>query len=272
MGESLTSCLYDCEVVHRRLSPKRHGFRYKLFYLDIDLEELPELSRKLWLLGYNRRNFYSFRDSDHLDVGAAGGLRGNLEAWLGEQGIRLRQDDRVRLVTLPRILGYVFNPVCFYFIFRDGVAIHVVVEVCNTYREVKPYLIESPQEPGRFNLTTPKHFYVSPFTSLEAEFDFRIQVPSDTLELHIDDKEGGETTLVSWVRGERRPLTNARLLWYALRFPLLPMQIMFKIHWQALRLWIKKIPVFRKADHPELQQGLLRPHSSLTQSKTTTKR
>ena len=166
MGESLTSSLYDCEVVHERLVPKRHQFRYRLFFMDLDLAEIPHLARKLMLFGHNRPNLYSFRDSDHLDLGREGGIRGNLEAWLRENGIELDPNDRIRLVTLPRILGYTFNPVCFYFIYSGGKPAHVIVEVCNTFRELKPYLIDSPESPGYFRLTTPKHFYVSPFSSL----------------------------------------------------------------------------------------------------------
>ena len=263
MGKALTSCLYDCEVVHERLTPKRHGFRYRLFYMDIDLAELPELSRRLWLFGHNRRNLYSFRDGDHLDLGKSGGIRANIAAWLDAQGIVLAEDDRVRLVTLPRILGYFFNPVCFYFIYSEGQAAHVVVEVSNTFRELKPYLIESPARPGEFHRTAPKHFYVSPFTGLDSEFEFRICVPGDDIEIHIDNRENGETTLVSWIRGKRRPLTNRRLAWYAIRFPALTVQVILKIHWQALRLWLKRLPLIRKAADPHLQRDLYRPHSSL---------
>lgn len=265
MGTALTSSLYDCEVIHERLIPKRHQFRYRLFFMDLDLSELPELSRRLLLFGHNRANLYSFRDSDHLDLGQEGGLRPNLEAWLEEKEIQLEPDDRIRLVTLPRILGYIFNPVCFYFIYSEGKPKHVIVEVCNTFRELKPYLIDSTEEPGYFRLTTPKHFYVSPFTSLTAEFDFRVRVPGDDIEIHIDDRENGETTLVSWIRGRRQPLTNARLAWYAIRFPALTLLVMFRIHWQALRLWLKKLPVFRKQADPELQRDLLRPHANLKQ-------
>ena len=85
-------------------------------------------------------------------------------------------------------------------------------------------------------------------------------------EIHIDDLEGGETTLVSWIHGERRELTDARLLWYAVRYPALTLLVIARIHWQAFRLWLKKLPFHRKAENPGLQRDLHRPHPSLTES------
>ena len=267
MGAKLRSSVYECEVVHQRLHPKRHSFSYRLFFLDIDLDELPELHRRLWGFGHNRFNLFEFRDRDHLDLGRAS-LRENLEAYLEEHGITLPEGSRLRLLTLPRIAGYIFNPVCFYFISdSEGRPLHALVEVCNTFKELKPYLIPAPDKPDSFRLRAPKNFYVSPFSSLDTQFDFRLRVPDDAIEIHIDDLEGDRTTLVSWIRGKRRVLNNRRLLICAIKYPLLTAQVVIKIHWQALQLWRKRLPFYRKAENPELQTDLLRPHASLTETK-----
>ena len=265
----MNACLYDCEVVHKRLHPKRHEFRYRLFYFDVDLDDLPQVAKQNRLLSHNGFNVYSLADRDHLDLGKDG-MRANLKEWMRKQGSDLGDGDRIRLLTLPRVLGYIFNPVCFYFVSTaDGSPRCVVVEVRNTFRELKPWLIEKrdgENSTDSFHLRTPKHFYVSPYTSLETEFDFRVKFPGEEVEIHIDDVDQGETTLVSWIRGKRKPLSDARLLYYSIRFPLLTLGVIFRIHWQALKLWMKRIPFYRKADHPEWQTDLYHPHSSLTKN------
>ncbi|MDB6140287.1 MAG: hypothetical protein JWO94_3359 [Verrucomicrobiaceae bacterium] len=265
MKPPLTSCLYDCEVVHERLSPKRHGFRYRLFFMDLALDELPLLEKRLWLFSRNRRNFYGFQDTDHLDL-SCGSTAANITRHLADNGVSLPKGARIRLVTLPRVLGYIFNPVCFYFFFdKAGTPLHAVAEVTNTFHEMKPYLIPEPDEKGVFNLTTPKHFYVSPFSGLDTSFHFQLGVPGEKIKIHIDDLEDGQKTLMSWIHGERRELTDARLLWYLVRFPALTVMVIGRIHWQAFRLWLKKLPFHRKSASPELQRGLFRPHAPFTE-------
>lgn len=266
MDAALKSSLYECEVVHERLLPRRHGFRYSIFFLDLWLDELPELHRRLRLFSVDSFNLFSFRDSDHLDLGA-GHLRLNLEKWLLEaHGVTLPPDSRIRLVTLPRMLGYIFNPVCFYFIFdHAGRAIHAISEVTNTFHEMKPYFLAAPVREGFFELVVPKHFYVSPFSPLDASFHFKLEVPGDEIRIHIDDLENGQKTLLSWIHGKQQPLTDARLFRCLLRYPLLTLQVIAKIHWQAFRLWMRKFTVHRKAADIHLQRDVFRPHASLTQ-------
>ncbi len=263
MTTPLRSCLYDCEVVHERLHPKRHGFRYRLFFMDLDLDELPALTQRLRFFSRNAWNLYSFRDSDHLDLGR-GDVKANITQHLREHGVEVPDRARIRLVTLPRVFGYLFNPVCFYFISdAEGTPLQAIAEVTNTFHEMKPYLIAKPDAQGVFDLVVPKHFYVSPFSTLDTSFHFRLEVPGERIKIHIDDLEGDQRTLVSWIHGQRRALTDARLAWYLVRFPMMTLGVIARIHWQAFRLWLKKLPFHRKSADPHLQRDLFRPHVSI---------
>ena len=113
----MNSCLYECDVMHRRLKPMQKRFDYRVFMLKVDLDELP----KVTFLGLNRFNLFSLHDHDHIDLGHPGGIKANLFAWLTEQKIDFPSDARVELVTLPRVLGYCFNPVSFFYLSKpDG--------------------------------------------------------------------------------------------------------------------------------------------------------
>ena len=253
--------------MHRRLSPKVHQFNYHLFYLALDLDELDEVTKKVRGLSRNHWNLYEFRDRDHLTLPGleAATVKENIVAWVRGQGKELPSDVKILLVTLPRVFGYIFNPVSFYFISDSaGQTLCTVVQVGNTFREMKPYLIAQPTTPGFFRLITPKHFYVSPFSGLELCFDFKINVPGEQLEIHIDDRlgtaEDSERTLLSSLTGKRIPLTTARLAWCTIKFPFVTLKVIFFIHWHALRLWLKKIPFHRKAAQPELQKEVYNPY------------
>ncbi len=267
MPDDFQSSLYECDVVHERLLPRRHGFRYHLFFMDLWLDELPELDRKLRLFSVDRFNAYSFCNRDHLDLGA-GHLRLNLEKWLLENhDVRLEADWRIRLVTLPRIAGYFFNPVCFYFVHdASGRAVHALCEVTNTFHEMKPYFLAAPVREGVFELIVPKNFYVSPFSRLDTSFHFKLEVPGEAIRIQVDDLENNQRTLVSWIQGQRHPLTDKRLAFYLLRYPALTLQVIAKIHWQAFRLWWRGFEAFRKGADRHLQTDLYRPHPSLTDS------
>jgi DUF1365 family protein len=267
--------------MHRRFAPKAHRFVYRIFLFAIDLDELEALPRRLALFSVERANVYGFRDRDYLPTGEAlhnGGpagapsadrafcLKQRVTAFLAARDVDL-SGGRVVLVTLPRVFGYLFNPVSFYFCYdRSGAPVAALAEVTNTFKEMKTYFLGSPGGDGpraAFRLRAPKYFYVSPYSDVDVEFEFALQAPADRLSVRIDDFAGPDRTLASTLTGVRRELTNARLAWLTLKYPLITLRIISLIHWHALLLWFKRVPWFAKSARPGDQRSLHRPHGSI---------
>lgn len=261
----LNSCLYECQVMHQRLLPKRYALRHALFMFYLDLDELDHLSQRLRWFSRRTWNLYSFRDDDHMpgcgDAGSS--LKCRLGQYLSGHGIDLSPGSRVRLLTLPRILGYVFNPISLYFCFEheSDTPTCAVAEVGNTFGEQKLYLLPAsgPADPRLLTLRIPKHYYVSPFSSLTLQFDFRLRVPAQGLDIRVDDYDGERRVLRSGLRGQRCALSDSRLLWFTLKYPLLTLKVIGLIHWHALRMWRRGLPWHRKSDNPQLQMQVIRP-------------
>jgi uncharacterized protein len=286
----MNSRLYECHVMHARFLPGPHRFLYRIFMLSVDLDELPSLDRKLRLFSFNGANLYSLRESDFLptsetlhnasapsetsshpasaSAAAPASLKARVLAYLAARGVDLGSGGRVELVTLPRILGYRFNPVSFYFCHdHTGACVAAIVEVTNTFHEMKPFFL-GPQTRGQpasaFQLRTPKNFYVSPYSDVDVDFDFTLRIPAEKLSVQIDDYAGADRTLTSTLSGPARPLTDAALALFLVKYPLLTVRVIALIHWHALRLHLKKIPWFAKAAHASAQRDLYRPHSSIS--------
>jgi DUF1365 family protein len=225
-----------------------------MFYLDLD--EIDAVAKKVWLVSRDRFNFFSFRDCDHLRL-TRGGLKENVLAYLRLQAPAL-DAERIMLLTNLRTLGYVFNPVSFYFSFnRLGQPVCAVAEVNNTFGETKPFFIgEGCYRSGAFRMRTEKHFYVSPFIDLDVSVDFNLEVPGEKVAIRVDDYKEGKRILLSSLIGEKRELTAANLIWYSLRYPLMTLRVITLIHWHALKLYLKRIPYHRKSANPDLQKGL----------------
>lgn len=267
----MNSCLYQCSVMHQRLLPLSHGFVYRLFYLCLDLDELPLFARRFPALFSTKHAApYRFHEEDHIPSGADGQLKQRIIEWMRTHDPDL-EIKRVALLTLPRVLGYVFNPISIYFAWdATGKPAACAAEVGNTFLEKKLYFIPWSETQKTLQARMPKLFYVSPFSALDIEFDFRIAPPGDRLAVHIDDYQDGRKTLVSSLTGCRRTLHSARLVWYSLLYPLVTLKVITLIHWQALRLWWKGAPHHRKEAHPELQQEVQNPHRSLRGSPSHT--
>ncbi len=297
----MNSCLYECHVMHARFAPRAHRFLYRIFLFAIDLDELPALAARLRPFSLERFNAYSFRDADFfpttgtvhrasgpanppsapLSPAASPAVRPTLKervaAYAASHGVDL-SGGRIVLVTLPRVFGYLFNPVSFYFCFdRAGAPAAAIAEVTNTFREVKPFWLgpasfgetaaknsHSDRAPAAFRLRVPKHFYVSPYSDVDVAFDFTLRLPRQELSIQIDDYAGDRRTLTSTLAGPRRELTSARLLWFTLKYPLITVRVITLIHWHALKLWFKRVPWFAKSARAADQRDLYRPHHSLS--------
>ncbi len=256
----MNSAIYECSVMHRRLAPKRHEFVYRIFLLWLDLDELDELARDIPLFAVNEPGLYSFRDGDHFSLGQPG-LRANVVEFLRREG-ETREPAAVRVLTLPRVFGYTFNPISVFFFYdAEGEPYTSVVEVENTFRERKPFHV--PRAEGGFHRRATKHFYVSPFSDLDLAFDFRFEAPSERLRIFIDDYRNEERELISSLTGARVPLTTGNLARFTLKYPLITLKIIAAIHWEALRLWWKRVPFHRKERHPDQQRDVFNPHRSL---------
>jgi len=258
----MNSCLYECSVMHRRLWPKRNEFVYRIFLCFLDLGELDDIARRIPFFSHNRRNAYAFLDSDHFRIDATRDAAWNASEFFRCNGAP--SPARLAVLTLPRFMGYIFNPISLWFGWdADGNPLGAIAEVGNTFRELKPYFLP-PQEGGAsFHLRAPKHYYVSPFSDLDLDFDFRVEMPGDRLRVHIDDYRGEERILLSTLTGKKWPLTATTLAWLTLKFPFVTLKVISLIHWQALRLWMKGIPFHRKEASPELQRDLFNPHRSI---------
>lgn len=262
----MKSFLYRAKVMHNRTSPKKHRFHYNVFLFCIDLDAMDEDFKQVALVSRNRFNLFSFYDKDHPvneKAGEKGNVREELNSYLKTNGIE-QPPARVLLVTNLRLLGYVFNPVSFYFCFGgNDQPVCCVAEVQNTFKEMKMFFLgKNCLKEHSFHLRTKKYFYVSPFIDHDAEFDFRLDVPTEKLNIRIDDYKNDERFFVSTLSGKKKALTTGRLLAYFFRFPFITLQIIFLIHWNALLLWMKKIRFYKKTEHADLQRDLMRKYKS----------
>jgi uncharacterized protein len=260
----LNSALLECRLLHHRVRPREHRFANRIFFLALDLSELDAVSQGLVLFSRNRRNLYSFQDADFLTgtaraASSGGPLLETVRSHLAAQQIEAGQALRVVLVAIPRIVGYLFNPVCFYFCYEGQRPLGAVAEVTNTFREVKTFWVPPTEDGSHFEARLPKEFYVSPFTECDGEFVFSLRYGEGQLSARIDEYEGGKLVVHTVLVGEKRVLTDRQLAWYAVKYPLLGMQVMARIHTQALRLYLKRVPWWRKNDQGNLQKNFYRP-------------
>lgn len=244
--------LYPSRVMHRRLVAPFYRFVYRLFHLLVDVDRIDELAARLRLFSRNRFNLVSFHDRDHGD-GAGGGLRAWAERLLAADGIRL-DGGRIRLLCLPRVLGFAFNPIAIWYCeHRDGTLRAVIAEVRNTFGEKHCYLLASGGRPMTYEGPHEKDkcFHVSPFLDLVGRYEFRLSEPREKVMVRIHETREGVPILDAALAGERRALTDGALLRQVALMPWMTLKVVAGIHWEALKIWLRGGTFHRKPEPPE---------------------
>ena len=245
----MQSALYTGWVRHRRLGPRAHAFRYPLFMALLDLGELREAFRGRWLWGAERRAFVSFRRADHF--GDPTRPLDDCVRELVERETGQRPAGPVRLLTHLRFAGYVFNPVSFFYCYAaDGEALEAVVaEVNNTpwgerHCYVLPAATGTGTGSGDIVRHTPKRMHVSPFMPMGLDYEWRLDAPRARLAVHMRCLQEGAELFNATMLLRRRPLQAGPMAATLLRFPLMTARVVLAIHWQALVLWLKRVPFY----------------------------
>lgn len=236
----MSAALYSMRVMHARHVAPLYRFVYRVFYLYVDIDRLDDIARSLRLFSVGRFNLLGFYNRDH-GPHTDQPLRGWVVDQLARKGIEL-DGGRIQILCLPRILGYVFNPISLYYCHHaDGVLRAVLVEVHNTFGEMHGYLIHDAGAPLDLSRThdKAKRFHVSPFLDVCGDYRFTLDAPGDTTRVVIKEFDDGQPIMTAAMHGTARPLTDTAIISRVLAMPLATLKVTAAIHWQALKLWIR---------------------------------
>ena len=238
------SKIYTGKVIHKRFKPKAHYFKYNVFSLLIDLNELEEINKYIKFFSYNKFNIISFYDKDHGDRDGS-----SIKLWVKKNlrniGI-MTEDISIKLLCYPRIFGYVFNPLSTYFIYnKHSELISIFYEVKNTFGEQHTYIFKAQDEKTVQNKCK-KKFYVSPFIEMDCEYHFKTLNPREQLSVVINQNDKDGKLLFASQDGISKDFNNKNLIVSYLSHPLMTFKIIGAIHYEAFKLWVKRIILIAK--------------------------
>lgn len=246
------SAIYRGEVTHRRLRPKVHALRYRIFQIYLDLDEAPQLSRTRRLFGFDRAALLSLHQKDHGD-GSATPLKTQMERRVAAEGLAV--GGPVRMLCLPRVLGFVFNPISLYFCHdASGALSAIVYEVNNTFGDRHCYVLPADAAARIRVQATRKALHVSPFMDMDHDYHFAVEEPGEGFTLRIQVRRGEEVWLTTGFSGRRAEFTDRELLGAWLSHPLVTLKVVAAIHWEALKIWRKGIG-YRPRPHTARKPG-----------------
>ncbi len=259
------SALYLGSVRHRRFAPRAHAFEYRLFMAYLDLAELDRVFRGHWLWSAKRPALAWLKRSDYLGDPAVPLDQAVRDRVAQETGAR--PTGPIRMLTHLRYFGLCFNPVTFYYCFdaTDKRVETIVAEITNTpWNERHAYVLtdalnEAPGSVRRYRFG--KRFHVSPFMDMAIDYDWRFNTPREALNVHMEDWQDGAKLFDATLTLERREIGSAALAHALIAFPLMTFKVIGGIYWQALRLWLKRVP-FHTHPKPLTTPGGAKPAST----------
>ena len=208
----MNSCIYKCRIKHTRVSPKTYKFDYDQIYYAIDLDELPSISNNMTFFSHNRLNIFSIKDKDYLDS-SANTIKQKLNTWLKKSDYPIHE-GKVILLTMPRLLNRIFNPINFYFLLEcKNKYSRAVIEVNNTFGESHLYILNDLTVNGGLkSATRPKQFHVSPFNPMSGYYNFYLSEIDNDIQTKIELIRDNELIMFTQLIGDKTILTNSNLL------------------------------------------------------------
>ena len=238
----IESGLFVGTLRHRRFTPLAHAFTYPLFMALLDVDRVPQLMRQSWLTSHNRFNWATFDDRDHLGDPSRP-LRQRLVVDAARHGIEVPAGP-IFLLTHLRYLGYSFNPISFFYCFDGAAQLQLVLaEVSNTSGDTHNYWLRPDPASRTFRAAAPKSLHVSPFMPPDLDYTFSLTPPMDHAVAHIQTNRAGRAGFDATLSLKRRPWSAAEIRRVLVRYPAMTMTVMAEIHWEALKLWWKGVPV-----------------------------
>ena len=246
----MTAWIYHGETTHRRQGAVRHRFRYRLFQLLLDIDRVDEDLKGLWMLRHGRFGLFSFADRDHGHRDGAP-LRGWVEERLAQAGVTATA-RRIRLLAMPRVLGFVFNPISLFYVDDgEGRLEAVIYEVNSTFGQTHAYVAPA-SGAGPQRHTAGKKLFVSPFYAVDGAYRFDVSPPDERLTLTIVKSVGDQPDFLATLSARRETVTNRSLFRLFFGFPLMTARVVAAIHWQAVRLLVKGVPLVARAPAPNI--------------------
>ena len=264
-GTRSDGMLYVGRVTHARMTPRRHAFGYRAFYALLDLDGIDAVASRLRLFSRNRANLFSFHDADHLGADARP-LREKADAILAQAGVDLT-GGRILLLSMPRLFGFVFNPISVYFCHdAAGTLVCMLYEVNNTFGQRHTYVVPvegAARAGGLVRQTCRKLFYVSPFLDMDLTYAFRLRRPDTHISVGITAARGDVPVIRTLFAGRHEEFTDRAILATLVSHPLMTLKVIGAIHWEALRLWLKGMRVKPRPAAPAVNVSFVAPKDGM---------